>query len=388
MYKLLTGHLPFPNMNLVAFMNWCTVSKADLALFGDKEKRKIADIVGVQERATAAGNYPEQYMRFLAALKTLKSDYSVSSACIDIILRFLDVVEDRRLGYGPFGIKDVKGHKFLKGIQWELLEQRHIIPPYKPIARSSASRPVHPSLDAVLVASNKQDWLTEHPSRAEQKNFKNWNYISPYIVKVEMGMEMIMEQYDDPFKNKHLLVTSPVRTDSAHSSPYFNFRRPSVNNNNNSGGGSSSVMAALSPVGMMNSFRRLSNPNVSASQSRRPSSSSIGTASVTVEQPSRGPASLRERRSSVGSASGANSNGRRPSVGSVGTLNTGRRPSIGSASVASNGRRGSNVSIMSDGSEGGGLAGLQAANNPTRRSSFSKHQQIMRQLSDDVHSPA
>lgn len=438
MYKLLTGHLPFPNMNLVAFMNWCTVSKADLALL--KVKGDVVEIQDVQDRAAAAGNYPEQYMAFLRALAILKKDFNVSSACLDIMLRFLDVVEERRLGYGPVGIKNVKHHKFLNKIQWELLEQRHIIPPYRPMVVTTAhnNTKTHSSLESVLVASGKQHWLTEHPTRAEQKNFKNWNYISPYIVKVEMGMEMIMEQYDDPFKNKQLLINTPANSAMVNGgggrngvggeaggtyspAPYFNFRRPSasgsgvgVNNNNmnaggvygnngnngnsgnGSGGGGSGVNAGtgngngnglglnLSPLGLINSFRRLSNPSLGLSaSSRRPSAGSIGTATLSLDQQSaRGaPSNIhngnRERRLSVGSASG---NG-----GGAGLTNGSRRPSVSSASVASiNGqRRGSNVSVISDVSAGDGSHLM--ASQSTRRSSFSKHQQVMRQLSDDTN---
>jgi len=379
MYKLLTGHLPFPNMNLVAFMNWCTVSKADVALL---KEQGVVEIDEVMTAVSGAGNFPDQYISFLRALSTLNRDFHVSSACLDIMLRFLDVVEERRLGYGSMGIKNVKSHTFLNKIQWELLEQRHIIPPYKPIANSTVNRAVHNSLESVLVASGKQDWLTEHPSRAEQKNFKNWNYISPYIVKVEMGMEILMEQYDDPFKNKQLQIMSPPRADLAASSPYFSFRRPSAQNT------ATSNINPLSPVGLMNSLRRLSNPSVqpqsqaqSQSQSRRASSSSIGTAAVS-DMSVRGNQG-RERRGSVGSNSGiSNANGRRPSIGSNATLNSGRRPSVGSVTAA---RRGSNVSMMSDGSDA--VAALQSAtsNSNPRRSSFSKHQQVMRQLSDDTN---
>lgn len=38
-----------------------------------------------------------------------------------------------RLGTGRTGSDDIKGHPFFRGIDWSLLEQKKVEPPFKPI---------------------------------------------------------------------------------------------------------------------------------------------------------------------------------------------------------------------------------------------------------------
>ena len=170
MFKLLTGHIPFPQVNVSVFLEWCTMKRNQAANIQN-------DIIATGSSDANTHALPEQYVNFFKTLAELKSVHNVSSNCLDIILKFLEVVEEKRLGYGAFGTRNVKSHPFLEKIQWDLLEQKHIIPPYKPISSNINDKPQVQSVENLLCLHGKQSWLKEVPTRSEQKYFKNW-YVS------------------------------------------------------------------------------------------------------------------------------------------------------------------------------------------------------------------
>lgn len=51
----------------------------------------------------------------------------------DLIGKLLDVNDKTRLGSGPNSDEDIKSHPFFSGIDWNLLEQKHVEPPYIPV---------------------------------------------------------------------------------------------------------------------------------------------------------------------------------------------------------------------------------------------------------------
>ena len=160
------------------------------------------------------------------------------------------------------------------------------------------------------------------------------NYVSPYIVKVEMDIEQIMMEYDDPFRHKQLLHSGSKEepTNSANSWGGYLRRpsRPSI---------SSSIMSVMT--------RRPSRPSNASVVSRRPSTNTIN-----LERPSssQSPVAAAERL-----------------------------------------RRNSNVSVASDISFNSNNNQANPANqsnpntNGKRRNSsgFSPHVQLMHQLMDD-----
>ena len=96
-------------------------------------------------------------------------------------MKFLEVVEDKRLGYGAIGTKNVKSHPFLEKLHWDLLEQRHIIPPYIPVSNGVTDKPQVDNLETLLALHGKQGWLKDVPTRSEQKYFKNWYVHNVYF---------------------------------------------------------------------------------------------------------------------------------------------------------------------------------------------------------------
>eukprot|EP00042_Codosiga_hollandica_P035481 m.263483 g.263483 ORF g.263483 m.263483 type:complete len:349 (-) comp54644_c0_seq4:56-1102(-) len=60
----------------------------------------------------------------------------LSREAVAIIKSFLMKKPEERLGSGPNGEADMKGHAFFAGLEWDKLEQRKIEPPFKPQIKS------------------------------------------------------------------------------------------------------------------------------------------------------------------------------------------------------------------------------------------------------------
>jgi hypothetical protein len=61
------------------------------------------------------------------------------------------------------------------GIDWDLLEQKHLEPPYKPERAKMLDELVpYPSFEALMHDFGKADWLDDPPAATEQKFFSNW----------------------------------------------------------------------------------------------------------------------------------------------------------------------------------------------------------------------
>jgi hypothetical protein len=61
------------------------------------------------------------------------------------------------------------------GIDWDLLEQKHLEPPYKPERAKMLDELVpYPSFEALMHDFGKADWLDDPPAATEQKYFSNW----------------------------------------------------------------------------------------------------------------------------------------------------------------------------------------------------------------------
>ena len=93
--------------------------------------------------------------------------------------RFLDVNEKTRLGAGPRGVKEIKDHPYFSNINWELLEQRHVVPPFIPVLKSLAQNDIHryPNFDSMLTDIGKSSWSTDILEPEDQAYFAAWYVI-------------------------------------------------------------------------------------------------------------------------------------------------------------------------------------------------------------------
>lgn len=137
-------------------------------------------------------------------------DY-VSLEARDLVSRLLDQNERTRLGV--MSVSEVKGHPFFRGIEWNKLEQKHVIPPVIPAPPKLDSKPQWPNFNAMLKQLGSPDW-TIVPEANEQAHFDDWDYISPQTLKIEMGIAREMDVYDSNFKVRQVLGTIDTRRTS------------------------------------------------------------------------------------------------------------------------------------------------------------------------------
>lgn len=123
----------------------------------------------------------------------------------DLISKLLDVNAETRLGGGPAGAAEIRAHPFYADLDWSLLEQKHVEPPFIPQTKSLEESPQYTSFEALMTSLGKSAWLIELPDPKLQKYFNSWDFVSPHTQRVELGVTQEMEQYDTNFKVRQLL---------------------------------------------------------------------------------------------------------------------------------------------------------------------------------------
>jgi serine/threonine protein kinase len=182
MFKLLTGFRPFTEENFSAFMEMAPT---------------------LRQNVDNGRTSPEYAILF----QIIPFPRTMPENTVDVITRFLDVNEVTRLGAGNTGVSDIKKHPYFANIDWELLEQKHVEPPYKPITKNCAQNDQHrfASFDLMLASLGKTQWNVEVPESEEQKYFAAWDYTSPHTLRVEFGIAQEMDQLDRNFKVRQML---------------------------------------------------------------------------------------------------------------------------------------------------------------------------------------
>lgn len=150
MFKLLTGYRPFTDDNFNTFVEMATT---------------------MNERVREHCDSPEYAILF----QEIPFPSFISPDASDLISRLLDVNDKTRLGSGPHGANDIKKHKFFDGIDWDLMEQKHIEPPFKPSHAYLLDELIpYPDFESLMKDFGKSDWLEDVPNEEDQYYFSNW----------------------------------------------------------------------------------------------------------------------------------------------------------------------------------------------------------------------
>mmetsp|Transcript_32448 Transcript_32448/g.33074 ORF Transcript_32448/g.33074 Transcript_32448/m.33074 type:complete len:652 (+) Transcript_32448:150-2105(+) len=180
MYKLLTGVKPFDNDTAIT-----SYLESKMSFF-----------------APGGVHYSQEYLMLFRDIYI--PDYMSANAA-DLINGLLDVNENTRLGAGPAGLHKLKAHAFFEGIDWDKLEQKHLIPPYIPDVPKLLERAHFPDFETMMSTLMKNEWMEDKPKSDEHKYFQGWDFVSPSTLKMEFGIAHEMAQYDSNFKVRQLL---------------------------------------------------------------------------------------------------------------------------------------------------------------------------------------
>ncbi|CAK1553863.1 unnamed protein product [Leptosia nina] len=74
----------------------------------------------------------EDYLFQVILEKTIRIPRSLSVKAASVLKGFLNKNPVERLGCGETGFRDIVNHPFFKSIEWEMLEQKQVVPPFKP----------------------------------------------------------------------------------------------------------------------------------------------------------------------------------------------------------------------------------------------------------------
>ncbi|CAH1772822.1 unnamed protein product [Owenia fusiformis] len=144
--------------------------------------RSPFDIVGAADNPD---QNTEDYLFQVILEKTIRIPRSLSVKAASILKGFLNKNPKERLGCHPgTGFTDITSHPFYRSIDWELLEQKHITPPYKPPLKSERD----------LEHFDKQ--FTDEPviltpddtktiNKIDQSEFDGFEYINPLLMSSE-----------------------------------------------------------------------------------------------------------------------------------------------------------------------------------------------------------
>ncbi|KAF7399556.1 hypothetical protein HZH68_008148 [Vespula germanica] len=145
--------------------------------------RSPFDIAGASENPD---QNTEDYLFQVILQKTIRIPRSLSVKAASVLKGFLCKDPAERLGCGkrPSAFFDIVTHSFFKAIDWEMLEQKQVTPPYKPRLDSDrdlanfppefTDEPVHLTPDDPRVID-----------KIDQSEFEGFEYVNPLLMSLE-----------------------------------------------------------------------------------------------------------------------------------------------------------------------------------------------------------
>ena len=94
----------------------------------------------------------------------------VAAPAKDLLVKMLLRNPDQRLGGGPGGVEDIKGHAWFSGTDWAAVYSKQITPPFKPEGDGSSAKYVDKEFLDMAVANS------EAPGGKEAMKFEGFTY--------------------------------------------------------------------------------------------------------------------------------------------------------------------------------------------------------------------
>ncbi|XP_065163498.1 atypical protein kinase C isoform X2 [Atheta coriaria] len=144
--------------------------------------RSPFDIAGASENPD---QNTEDYLFQVILEKTIRIPRSLSVKAANVLKGFLNKNPADRLGcHSADSFAEIQGHQFFKSIDWELLEQKQVPPPYKPRLDSDrdlanfppefTDEPVHLTPDDARIIE-----------KIDQSEFEGFEYVNPLLMSLE-----------------------------------------------------------------------------------------------------------------------------------------------------------------------------------------------------------
>ncbi|XP_050411933.1 protein kinase C iota type isoform X1 [Patella vulgata] len=144
--------------------------------------RSPFDVVG---NADNPDQNTEDYLFQIILEKTIRIPRSLSVKAASILKGFLNKNPKERLGCHPdTGFVDIKSHPFYRSINWELLSQKQIPPPYKPTIRNDRDlEHFDPAFTNEPVQLTPDD--PKVIDKIDQSEFEGFEYVNPLLMSME-----------------------------------------------------------------------------------------------------------------------------------------------------------------------------------------------------------
>ncbi|RUS76305.1 hypothetical protein EGW08_015929, partial [Elysia chlorotica] len=127
----------------------------------------------------------EDYLFQIILEKPIRIPRSLSVKAASLLKGFLNKAPAERLGcHAKTGFHDIQSHPFFRSIDWEQLEQKQIVPPYKPHIRNERDlEHFDPAFTNEPVQLTPDDMKTI--STIDQSEFDGFEYVNPLLMSME-----------------------------------------------------------------------------------------------------------------------------------------------------------------------------------------------------------
>ena len=118
--------------------------------------------------------YCKDREKLFDSIKTKEVQYPeyLSEEVVDLMKRLLIKNPDQRLGSGPNGFEDIKGHPFFKGMKWDDLYNKKIKPPFIPRLKNETDTRY---IDKVFTGATPKDTPSESVDKVDVE-FNGFSY--------------------------------------------------------------------------------------------------------------------------------------------------------------------------------------------------------------------